>query len=335
MAHAYFTCVAIDYDETGVTYPQLGRLSIEKKCLIYLRCAYCLFHTLRQNVPATEAECIFYFSLPSAARTKKVLSFLSDIEKLGVELADLPFEKFKIGPGLSKEFASAYYKNDTFYDIAYRSNISSATFLDSDCIATDSQFRQVENGDVYLYDIYGMQDLANSYAKKKQESLRFMAESVGVYPAFLQTPLIQFGGEFTSGPTSFFRELTTTALELLQIINSKSRGDLEAPSGTAITDGDELLNSIALAMNSQQFHDALTLKLVRRQWTQGYRNIDEGSAQYSIWHLPSEKQDGFKKLYGELVSGTRPSRESLGRTFSLDPGIKNKLRQALRAVYRS
>ncbi len=166
-----------------------------------------------------------------------------------------------------------------------------AVILDLDMIATGAISNDFVDAALELKPLVYVESQHESPAEVKQKIIAQRTADLGVLIEAPNDP-VWYGGEFISGPPSFFRGLVEVVDTLVpKYIEGRHK---------LLHQGDETLTTAALALMSKQgaqFADAGALHIVRRFWGEIDPRHQEplgNRTKYMFLHLPSEKEVLFE-----------------------------------------
>lgn len=271
--------------------------TFDHQIYLYLVCAQKLHYSLRQE----------NLELSIITNNKAYLARLFPTA-FDIEVIEL---KFSLNVPSGIKFYSAHFKLEVFEFLANRSE-PYVGLLDSDILCVNKMPRQLKNiielGLPMYYDItdqtapaYGFNTLISDKEKLSENN------SIGLWA----------GGEFISGPPSFFERLYS---EVKRISSSYF-----ANFHSFHHQGDEVITSVAienLIVNEQlRIIDAGTLNIIGRFWSVNTLHSQKpihAYFQHFLLHLPADKQFITSLKDQELATGkffTKYSRYLIKRGF--------------------
>jgi hypothetical protein len=292
-------CVDIDEADSAVVYPAtLGANSKQRKN-IYWRCVAVFFATSIRCNP--EAKQVLYTNDRGVVSVDGV-----DIKKflkgLNVEIRYKNFADFKPPTGLSHAFKNAFYKLDVIKDLA-SDKATHHILLDSDCVwAKKNQafMNLIKSGSMLLYDIY------KSYEKKENRFRQTRINLGKLYkvidPDYPKAEPTQFGGEIVAGSSVNFKVIADLLDEVYPVILERCRTyPMRVDAERSIFDGDEFLTSYVY--NNMPLEYVECTPYVGRIWNSlKYSNASKANFNLTIWHMPSEKTQGFPLLFKKITN---------------------------------
>ncbi len=293
-------CVDEDDNDVNINYPSTLHASAEDRRLIYWKCVLIFMATsVRCNpshthtVYTNDRKEVFY-------KKTNIKDFL---KKLGVDIKLLPFETFKPPAGYSKNFKNAFYKLDVMKALGTLPDDTYSIVVDSDCVwikPNDELITIMKEGKVLLYDVY------KSFKEKKDkfDDVRIKLGSLykeidEFYPT--QKP-IQFGGEIVGTNSQNFKILTLQMEDAFnKIISIYDDQPLRLDENRKIFDGMEMLTSYVYNNMALPYYNLKDY--IARIWnTLRGSTATEADMNLTIWHLPSEKTQGFPLLYNQVIN---------------------------------
>lgn len=212
--------------------------------------------------------------------------FCGQLVRLGVEIRTAPFEH-RPPVNFARHFAASLYMLDAMVACAQGSTL----FLDPDvlCIGGVGNLLEKSRSRVGVLPIpYHEDHDVNGLTRREAGALHaLLGEPV-------QAPE-HFGGECYAVPVDAAAPLIERAARAWEL--SLERFALGA---SRFTTEEHLLGYALRGVPSVPIDDE-----IRRIWTAArYRNVDGREQELALWHLPAEKDRGFRRLYSEA---TEPS----------------------------
>jgi hypothetical protein len=289
MTNIFATWMYITDETHGSLLPSAKGLSSNKGIQkIYWRSIACFFFTARYYNPQIK---LVFFSNTTHIPIVDDIDFAILFKNLNVEIQNVPFD-FEPPIGYYKYWQHTFYKFSIFkrlLEISSHDDIF--ILLDSDCLVTgdiSSIFNIARSNDFIGYQIDYPPDYVVNGNSRKDLKVIFeilLDTRLPKYPTY-------YGGEIHASSVDFiyrsmevFEECWKKQLELFR--NKMPRFYTEEHMLTYIYYKLNVLDSI----NANQF--------IKRLWTDptNYRNIEKSDENLLLWHLPSEKRFGFKKMF--------------------------------------
>lgn len=295
------TCLAIDKLEDTGLYPQLQFANLKKRREIYWKLVF-VFCCSGIRCRPNDTHLVYTNDLDDVIANG--FNITRRLRELGVQIIPLEFEKYDPGAKLSKQFRNCFYRMDVLEALSKRSGAS--LLLDNDVIWTrpaPDLTAAMESGKLCVYDIYTRADtpeLKFPHNLSMAEMGETFREIDPNYP--VQYP-IWYGGEAVGGSQQCLQHLTKALETHFFAVKNKMIADdklIVMKNGTPMFNTDEFMFSYVY--NLPEFDKQPLNSWVRRLWTQGNTNVQPDSANAALWHLPQEKQVGFRMLYEDAVN---------------------------------
>ena len=240
---------------------------------IYLKnCCVSLVTAKRQNPECTVAL-VTNIDVP--------LPYAGVLEREGVEVISLPFERFNFGDGYT--WGLAFYKICTRYYAAHQLDYDRILCLDSDVYVQSglqAAWGEMDTS-ILLYRFVG------NDSEIPEEIRRFTgAEKAGN---------VRYGGEFIGASRELMRALTEREEEVF--LDMKARE-------FRVSTGDEFITTLA----AEDFDSRIGTaggRYVTRLHTAAFRRIDSNYPSIPCLHMVSEKWTGMTALYDRYISRNR------------------------------
>lgn len=294
-------CVDEDEKDLDVIYPATLGASGDQRKIIYWKCVAVFFATSVRCNPT--AKHILYTNdrHPVIIKGADLKVFLTG---LGVDIRYVPFKHFKPPVGYSKIFKNAFYKLDVMRELGMEEENEYSILLDSDCVWTKHNSNIVDlfkSGEVLLYDMY------QSYKNPTKGKFYEVRVKLGklykeVNPNYPKMEPTQFGGEFVGALNKNFKVMADLIHEaFILILASFKDPDLKLDDGRRLFDGMEFLTSYVYNSMPLKYFNAKDF--ISRIWTSlKFSNATPEDRRLTVWHMPSEKTQGFPLLYDKIVN---------------------------------
>lgn len=282
-----------DKDEQGI-YPQLGMAPNKKAAHdVYWRCMVVFFETARRSMADLKHTRLLLFTNAQAIPTVDGIDIAAYLARLDVQIVVAPYTWKPTGQ--RRLWFNQYYLFDI---LSYLSTIMGdediAVVADCDCVfVRDASplFETIRRFGVLLITV----DESPLYDEKINGLSRREAEHVYELLADVrpQAPPPYFGGECYGVTTETLTRLLPLAY------GAKPKNDALAKQG-ALYLSDEA-HFFSFLMWKLGFLHPNGNSHVRRIWTSWKSNTTQAEdLNLILWHLPSEKQIGFQKVYNRL-----------------------------------
>jgi hypothetical protein len=241
------------------------------------------------------------------------------LEELHVEARVIPWQRRP--PAKLATWGCQLFQLDVFEHLS-QTERGPCLFLDLDtvwCRSVASLWEAVEQYGLVTYDLQaGIDDDYN-------ERSRTIAEILQRYhPSFHDDRVVFAGGEFLAATPAVLRDIAAGISELWpRVFEDMAQGIL------TFSREDHFLSAVyALMGNANNVGN----HFIRRIWT-GYNCFDAriGDSDLMIWHLPTEKGLGFRKMFRDIERGRVPAVNTdgyssyLGRTMGVPRRRVSKL----------
>jgi hypothetical protein len=296
-------CVDVDKDEK-IFYPQLKNISADDRRLIYWKCVYVFCATSVRCNPDCTHQVYTNDTQPVVANG---VDLLAGLKKMGVEIVVAPFGVFNPPKGYSNRFKNAFYKLDVIHHLGQSTQHDFHLLLDSDCVWVRNNpkiYDFIAKSDTFT--LYDVDDLGDHPEKDFWDMSRQGVWDVfkSIEPDYPENRPILFGGEAMGGSTEHFRIIADELKKAFDNIVTQYDGEKNLPkfpNSRNIFSGMEYFTSMVynrLPFKVQDIRDYL-----RRIWTSfRYVDIRESDMKLTIWHMPSEKQQGFLKVFKNALN---------------------------------
>ena len=293
-------CVDEDEKDSDVIYPATSEASGDQRRILYWKCVAVFFATSVRCNP--DAKHLLYTNdkRPVIIDNLDLKQFLTD---LTVDIRYVPFKHFKPPAGYSKIFKNAFYKLDVMRELGMEKEDEVNILLDSDCVYTkqnDELIKLLQNNEVLIYDVY--QSYKGTKGKYQQVRVKLGRLYKEINPAYPKTEPTQFGGEFVAATSKNFKIIADLLEEAFNLILSKFKDQpLRLDDDRRILDGMEFLTSYVYNSMPLQFFNAKDY--ISRIWSSlKFANAVKEDTRLTIWHLPSEKTQGFPLVYRKIIN---------------------------------
>jgi len=284
------TWICIDTDETASLFPSAGgRSSNPGVQIIYWRCVLCFFAIARKFNPGVR---LVLFSnrrdLPTLGETsvKKVL------EHLKVDVYSVPFE-FVTPTGYYESWRNQFFEFSILKFIGSHPDFrtdDNFILVDSDCAVTQSLdvvFRDIPVHQCITYIVdYSEDHNINGLTRREMKRVfgRYLGNNLAVIPDY-------HGGEFYASTVSVAAKLAQDFQELWPLL-------LE-DCARQVPKLNEEAHVLSYLFLKNGFNGGQANVYIKRMWTDPatFRNVTAADLTLSIWHLPAEKKNGFRKLF--------------------------------------
>ncbi|WP_149535801.1 hypothetical protein [Siccirubricoccus phaeus] len=293
------TWIVLDSPDEASEYPSVGADSSKPEFqLVYWRCIALFFLSARIHNP--EHALLLYCNRRVAEVAPPRIAAL--LAELGVAEVTLPLTH-RLPPEAAARWGNVFYEIDILRHYAEAGGPPSLLLADSDCLwrrpfaPFEARLRAEQ---CLLYTLrpadqkaYQGDVLINGMSRRRMAAT---AETLfGRGPAG-EMPFQ--GGEFSAFTLGWCRR----ALPLAERLWELARTEAELPD--AIRTEEHLWSIIAVALGVRPYG---ANDIVRRIWT----NFDAANAKpedldLTLWHLPSEKKFGFRRMWHAIEAGDRP-----------------------------
>lgn len=269
----------------------------------YYQCIVVAFHTARSHNPDAELHLYTTHEPPQ--------TYSDELAALGVSTIDVPFS-YKADPPLAPLFQSSLYTLDVIEFIDRTLSDRSVILIDPDCVVTANlatPVAAVGGQKVGVLDLNLPMDepsngLSRRAASRLHAALMESTEAPAIWP--------HFGGEmYLFGPGS-----THNLVSPMREAFDEARASLRSsPECARMSTEEHILNYALRFVELVQLND-----YVGRIWTAPtYRHVPPNWRSLFVWHLPAEKDRGFKRLYSVLAGspGVHLTTRTLARTMGV------------------
>jgi hypothetical protein len=292
-----FICIAVDTDRESrkVHYPQLSRVSPDKRRVAFWKCATVLFASSVRCNPRWRPVLYTNDLKPVVLRGMEIRDVLRGF---GVEIRYLPFSSFKAPAVTSRAWRNVYYRFEVLSDIAKHES-GYSLLMDTDCVWVRSG-AMVEaialGGNPLLYDISEKSGgFAHSAPKEKMLACYRMID-----PEFFSKDLRFYGGELLGARPEIMREVSNDVQWFFQrVLNCSVPSNPGLELITDFLQNDQLISNYSYNKRAYPVIDASSF--MRRIWTGLNGVVTEADLNLALWHLPNEKMTGFRSLFEECI----------------------------------
>jgi hypothetical protein len=277
-----------------------GNSSTSKFQAVYWRCIAAFYATSKLHNPAAKHVFFTNTRLPVIDG----MDFVSFFEKLGVQTVTLPIT-FRLQKDVSDTWGNQFYILDIIRFLAANPLADHYLVLDSDCVWT----KNANLIEAALIDksclLYTLGVGAYDFTQKingvtRQEMAQLAAQVFPEIPAFNSALGIHYhGGEVFAATQRACVEINADIDRLWPqriIANSGASGFLEEA------------HFLSIIYKHRGYEPYSANSFIKRMWTgYNYTNITEKDVHLPIWHLPAEKEMGFKKIFSLIVQDKLPS----------------------------
>lgn len=267
-------------DGEACFYPQVGRGNSPLTQSIYMQIQVPFFTTFRFYNP--QAKLLFFTNLEREQLPDYLLKLF---EKTSTEVVTLPY-RCKPPKGWYKAWMNQFYLYDMLQEMGKRMQPDDTlTVSDADCLCRkplDGLFKQVREKGSALY--------KREHERGKAINGTSIEQMEAVYEGCYgeKKTLNYYGGEFIA--------LTGKAVAM---VNEEYpvlwRYNTSQPEGSPRLHEEAHMFSV-LAARIGLCNDTAN-KYVKRMWTGVYINVVRGDEELPVWHLPSEKKTGLRRLF--------------------------------------
>lgn len=289
------TWVYCDLKGDESDYPQVGGLSSSEKFqLIYWRCAVVFFASSCRINPSLK-----HILFTNRAGIPDIGDFRTEdfLDSLGVEVVQIPLS-YRTPEGYYGSWKNQFYIFDI---LKYLSNLNAAEddnyiILDSDCIWIKSADDIIDNIERYGTLTY---DLKYPQLHKINGINRFEMQQIATEISKEKLSYAQryYGGESFIGTRRSIERIYNEFPQIWEnmqerFINGKLKFNEEA-------------HVLSYIYDKLRFEPGTANSYIKRIWTTliGYKNITGEEKSLTIWHVPSEKKYGIKRLFKEVIDG--------------------------------
>ena len=273
-------CTAFAFKEGFDTSLQLGQKASNSTTSTYLKNILVTLASAKLCNPDAAVVLFTNTDVPS--------EWSSSFSQAGISTQVCPFDSFVI----SKDYtwALAYYKlcvlSHIVGDNSKNRKYDHILLMDADTYsarAYDELWKEADLG-VLMYEV------GHSYDHRDREIIR--KDFVKFYPDEAKnTAIVHYGGEFIAGKQEYLLSFLDTCSKVFHRMTGDENLKLEQKAG------DETIWSVAAALTDVPILHAGAY--IYRFWTQDFYLVSTvtESNPVCIWHVPSEKEDGFLRLY--------------------------------------
>lgn len=292
-------CVDDDEKDDNSIYPATLDASGAQRRVIYWKCVAVFFATSIRCNPHAKHLLYTNDKRPVIIDKLDLKQFLND---LGVETRYVPFKHFKPPAGYSKIFKNAFYKLDIMRELGMEEENEYSVLLDSDCVWTKQNnelLNLLKTDQVLLYDVY--QSYKGTKGKYHEVRVKLGKLYKEINPDYPKAEPTQFGGEFVAASNKKFKAMADLMEDAFKLILSKFKDQpLRLDEDRRIFDGMELLTSYVYNSMPLKFFNARDF--ISRIWNAlKFSNTSQEDMRLTIWHMPSEKTQGFPLLYKKII----------------------------------
>lgn len=275
-------------------YFQVGGISSSEQFQsIYWRCVVVNFASSVRNNP--NANHILFTNLnyiPNIGKFKTEEFFLN----LGIKIVSLPFT-YQPPPGYFGAWRNTFYMFDIIKYFCNNCDSMNDNFiiLDSDCVWIDSA-----DGIVKLLEEYGLISYEINYSYThvvnglSRVNMRSIYEEMG-YQTIDEAPKY-FGAEICAAKGRDIIKLSSE-IDFIWEISLKRFADHQPRFNTEE-------HMLSFAYNKLGYTAGTANFYIKRIWTTlfNYKNACDEDFELNIWHVPSEKKYGIKRLFTQVCN---------------------------------
>lgn len=268
--------------------PNGRAVSVRSKFIMYYRCMSVMFHSARKAIP--DAKLVVYTNRPPDD------VFFEIMRGLEVEVVTVSSSKYANLKCIENSFPGCMFLLDAivFYSEGHLNKSDAVViFVDPDCIFLRSPVDAIRGAAggmfVGLGIEYPPQRIVNGHSAM---SLSMIAHQV--FGGEISFPGVKyFGGEFFAFNNKMASEVARKIGECWRWLEFVGGRHL----GFQLTE-EHILSVVASSVGAR-YIDARSE--VKRVWTSpAYSNWSAGDCSLAIWHLPAEKNYGFRRLFLSL-----------------------------------
>ena len=277
-------------------YPQVSGLSSSQKFQnVYWRCVAVYFCTARKFNP--DALLILFTNIHEGSLpVVDGISLRALFSKLKVEVVTLPYTCRLARDGYNS-WGNQFYIFDVLKYVSQCGRFSDndkLVVLDSDCVWTQSGeaiFSKIEQQGLLAYEVYKSADYSVN-GLSREDMREIYADLLG--QAVPDKP-VYYGGEWYAATVGASRAVFAEFEPLRDIL------------ATRLSAGKKVFNEEAHTLSyiyyKLGYASDTAYSFVKRIWTTlfVYENVEPEDFNLVIWHLPSEKRFGFKRLFSALT----------------------------------
>lgn len=312
------TWICLDDAATGTYFPSaMGSSSDRSVQDKYWRCIACFFTTARYFNPQAE---LVLFCNRDVRPVVDGVDLFALLERLGVRTYTTPFT-YITPEGYYKTWRNQFYEFSILEFISDHPQFSTEDgflLLDSDCIINGDLrplFQELQAEQCLTYNIdyaagHDINGISRIGMKAVYEDL--LEQKLDEAPAY-------HGGEFYASTIGVARQLVGEFRPLWP--------ELLARHAAGLPKLNEEAHVLSYLFYRCGWTGGQANRYIKRLWTDpaSYRNVEAADKELLIWHLPTEKRYGFRKLFGWLqqqqfdLSAVSPAvlHRYLQRTFNV------------------
>ena len=223
-----------------------------------------------------------------------------------VKVRKMDFDSFVV-PG-EFQWALAFFKMCVLNTWVHEGNYDRYLILDADTYTTHSYEDMWKEADLGIL----LTPLGHTFSHPDRETVR--KDFIRLCPDEAKSlPITHFGGEYICGNLDDLKEYMDLNLELFEKIKAT---DFKVEDKI----GDESLWSIAASLLSKKIDIIAATPYIFRFWTEDFYLISTVTVSnpVCIWHLPSEKETGFIRMYDYLIKHRHfPEVETSAKMFGI------------------
>jgi hypothetical protein len=270
----------------------------------YWKCVVVFFATsLRQNPGARHRLITNLAAVPLIGR----FDAAAFLRAMGVETATVPFRS-RPPAGACRHFGSAFYKFDALDFLAAAGAPDAVRLqLDCDCVWTrpcGELVERIRRDGVAVFDCHYNPPHDRPIHNMTRLDLGRVFRAMD--PAFALPAPLWMGSELVGGTGRQLRPLVAAARGILdRYRDAPAEAIPRLPNGHSIFDNDEYILSMACGLAGVT--QGYGIDYLNRIYTSLlYRTVNPLDAGRMVWHLPHEKTEGLRRLYGEVIRERSP-----------------------------
>jgi hypothetical protein len=292
MSQYICTWIYLDGKDEESSYTQVGNNSSDPQFQeVYWRCVYVFFCTSLRNNPNAHH---ILFTNTGMLPIIQGISLETELRRLNVEVTQLPLT-FTAPQGYFNSWRNQFYIFDILEYIGKSFQDEDCfTILDSDCIWVKSADEAMECISKYKIAPYKMpfseHEEIHGLTRIQMKGLfeELLGQTFTIVPDYM-------GGEWVGATVSYIRKLNLQARELWNLC-------LERFANGQIKCNEEahLLSCIYYKLGIEGI---AANTFIRRIWTVSSirRDVEITDENLSVWHCPSEKKYGIKRLFDHII----------------------------------
>jgi len=296
---------AVSYLDKTQGSCQLSNEGQNDRMDLYLKLSIVSLRSAMLHNPGIDAALVVNFEIPKDR--------CAEIEGYGISVHRIIFSKFRMPDCFP--WGAAFFKLEVLAYLTEKYEHIALIDCDTFTVGNFDDMKKESENTILLYDVQHKLSHPDRQRNIQNHHVLF-SENL---------PLIHYGGEIIVGSQNNLRQFLEYCEDIIKSVREKSSmidNDM----------GDEQIISSAASRMTDVIQSANCY--LYRYWTSNRFRLLSTNYEYNavdIWHLPSEKENGFMFLYESLArNGEFPSRKKCVRIFGLNRQKAGRISEKIR-----